>query len=93
MKPVKVVTWFSIVLAVLLLFTIGAVTFSIVEVGKANERVCRQTNAIQGEIRGVLERSKAALPRNAYFKEHPDQLAAAQRQVADELRSFGPLRC
>lgn len=70
---------------------VAAVGFNAQSTGTS--AACRAANVVQGEIRGVLERQKQGLPANSYFKSHPDQLVAAQKSVADELKTFAPFQC
>lgn len=59
----------------------------------ANKNVCHQVNVVQSEISGVLQRQRVALASNAFFKDHPEELVKAQREITRELRTFAPLHC
>jgi hypothetical protein len=54
---------------------------------------CQQIEAVKGEIRAILERSLAGLPSNAFYREHPEELAKALKNSRDALRRFAPDDC
>lgn len=56
-------------------------------------RACEQVNVLRIAITRSLRQSEKALPRIAYYRHHPKDLALAERQIAGELAQFHPVRC
>lgn len=56
-------------------------------------RICTKIDRLDGVIVALLERSQKALPANPYYREHPELLAAAERENARALREFRGAAC
>lgn len=71
----------------------GSILFTVNANQARATQICRTVNIVQAEIRGVLLRSRAALPENAYYKAHPEELGRAEAEVDREIQLFSPLHC
>lgn len=60
---------------------------------QSDARICARVDKLNGVIVALLERSQKSLPANPFYKEHPDLLAAAQRENARALREFRGAAC
>jgi hypothetical protein len=76
----------GVLFAILLSLTI----FSFQHVVRSN---CNQIQTINRNIEGSIERAKKALPANAYFKSHPDELAKQLKELDRERTAFKPKSC
>ena len=71
------------------------VALGVVLVGRfdASTAACEQVNELRVAITASLQRSEATLPTLSYYRHHLTELARAERQVAQELAQFHPVRC
>lgn len=60
---------------------------------KTDRIVCRAINRFDGVVVGTLERSRANLPKLAYFQAHPGELAAQLAEIRRQIRLFAPTHC
>lgn len=58
-----------------------------------DRRVCLQVELLKGYVREALGRSRRTLPRIAYYRRHPDELAIAEAQIRDDLTTFKRRAC
>ena len=80
----------AFLLALVLAASIALGTISIV---RQNRTACQQVNVLRAAIVSVLKSGEKGLPANPYYKQHPEQLKAAQVQYAVDLVKLGPRAC
>lgn len=71
----------------------AGITLRSLEGARSDARICEKVDRLDNVIVALLERSQASLPANPYFKDHPEALAAAQRENARALREFRGAAC
>lgn len=60
---------------------------------RADRQVCVGFNRFDAVITQTLRRSAANLPKLAYFRAHPDELAKQEREIRRQLVLFQPRPC
>jgi hypothetical protein len=55
-----------------------------------NKAVCQAVVKLDGAVTDSLKRSLKNLPKIAYYKDHPDELAIQQEQTRETLKEFIP---
>ncbi len=58
-----------------------------------DHRICDRIDALDSATLGALYRSQVALPKNAYFKAHPLELEAAEKEISRQIRDFQGAAC
>lgn len=69
------------------------ITVRSIEGNRSDARICEKVDRLDGVIVALLERSQKSLPENPFYMEHPELLAAAQRENARALREFRGAAC
>lgn len=77
-------------LTVILTLMLAANLISTQHIARAN---CQQIQAINQNIETSISRSKKGLPANAYYREHPEELQKALKQLTQEQKDFQPQSC
>jgi hypothetical protein len=79
-----------IVSGVLVAFAVGLREH---DTAQADHRICTRVDALDSAILATLRRSQKALPLSRYYLIHPAELAAAQHEVARQIREFSKASC
>lgn len=69
------------------------ITLRSIEGNRSDARICEKVDRLDSVIVALLERSQKSLPTNPFYREHPELLAAAQRENARALREFRGAAC
>jgi hypothetical protein len=72
---------------------VGGVALRAHDTQQLDARICLRVDRVDGVIVALLERSQKGLPSNPFYKEHPELLANAQREIARSLRDFRGASC
>lgn len=63
------------------------------ETSVAEKHICVKVDHLDQAIIGILENSRARLPKIAYFREHPAQLVQADRQSRQQIATLRAAAC
>lgn len=88
--------WVAVSGALFLLSTatiIAAVVLGARNQNKVNHQVCAGFNNLNRIVTATLQRQLANLPKLAYFRDHPGELAGQQAEIVAELEQFRPRSC
>ena len=91
-------TWFAATLSFLLLVAssvalVVAVTANNRSARSTDEKICRAVNRVDITIVATLHRTKTNLPKLAYYRDHPTELADQKLEIDREIVRFKPLDC
>ena len=87
-------TLFGIVLVLLVAFTIWrGEQAKTTAFKRADKAACVRIESLKSLARSQIERALVTLPTLSYYKEHPEELAVAVRQIHRQLREFAPVTC
>jgi Skp family chaperone for outer membrane proteins len=82
---------FALLVSVLLIF------FALRErkktLDRSDHQVCIAIRNLDLVVTRQLQRSKVNLPKLAYFREHPEELAQQQESIEAQLKAFRPREC
>jgi hypothetical protein len=81
------VVWFTIAVLALTL------CFVVLRLSSVDKSTCSQVQAIKGQIEVSLHRSLLSIPTIAYYKNHPEELAKAVKQINGQIELFKPQDC
>lgn len=92
----KLITWISSS-ALVVLVSIAVAGIAIYRATndqqRTNQQICRAFNRFDAAISTTLQRSKANLPKLAYFRTHPLELARQEAEVQTQVRQFRQHTC
>lgn len=92
----KLAVWF-VLAAVLLLGAVAlagyGINVAVSQQRETNRLVCRAVNQFNAVIASQLQRSALTLPKLAYFRAHPDELAQQEIEIRRQLNLFRQRQC
>lgn len=60
---------------------------------RTDRQICIRINNLNATISGVLYRSKTNIPKLQYYKDNPEDLQAALKQINEQITKFRPRVC
>lgn len=58
-----------------------------------DRKICEGVNRVNITIIATLKRNEATIPKLQYYKDHPEELARQEAEIAAEIVKFQPLAC